>query len=95
MAFRRKRSSWDDFLLRNSALVAACGVPDEVISNELRFLIFLNHGFDEWGRATNRHSYFHPKILTDDQLTALADLLSLFDEGYRVAIESRWTRSGS
>ena len=94
MAFRHKRDEWDDFLSRHSDAVIACGVPAEVISNKMRFLVFLDHGCDEWGWAENPHAFFNSESLTDEQIAALADLVSEHvDDSYRVAISSRWQRS--
>lgn len=94
MSFRRKRDEWDDFLSRHSDAVIACGVPAEVISNKMRFLVFLDHGYDEWGWAEDHHSFFNSDSLTDAQIAALADLVSEHvDDRYRIAISSRWQRS--
>ncbi len=49
MSFRRKRDDWDEFLCRNHNAIALCGVPAIVIRDKVRFLVFLDHGYDEWG----------------------------------------------
>lgn len=93
MAFRQKRDSWDEFLREHRTDLRECGIPDEVFEKRLRFLVFLDHGFDQWGYAKNPHAFFHPDVLTDEQLDRLADLVEEhFDLSYAEVIRSRWTR---
>ncbi|MBL8793782.1 MAG: hypothetical protein JNM56_07755 [Planctomycetia bacterium] len=94
MSFRRKRDAWDDFLKLHGAELRACGIPDEVTAKRLRFFLFLDHGFDEWGWAENRHACFDARMLTDEQISRLADLVGQhLDKSYYVTISSRWQRT--
>ena len=69
-------------------------MPDHVTAKKLRFLIFLDHGFDEWGWAESPHAFFDSRVLTDEQINKLADLVAThIDERYRVPISSRWMGS--
>jgi hypothetical protein len=91
MSFRRQRDEWDDFLKRHRDALLECGIPDYIAANKRRFLIFLDHGYDEWGWAENHHAFFDSRILTDEQVARLAELVATyFDERYRVPIGSRW-----
>ena len=49
MSFRRQRDDWDKFLKRHGPELLACDIPDYVIAKKMRFLVFLDHGYDEWG----------------------------------------------
>ena len=90
MAFRRKRDEWDDFLSRAGPELRAC-LPDYVVTNKPRFLIFLDHGYDEGGVAENDGLFFHPDMMSDDQIARLADLLGRhMDARYAEAVRSRW-----
>ncbi len=94
MSFRRKRDEWDEFLSRNRDAIMKCGVPDIVIRDKLRFLVFLDHGYDELGWAENNHAFFHSKVMTDDQIDRLAKLVGEnIDQRYLRIIASRWTRN--
>ena len=95
MSFRRKRDEWDEFRRRHRAEFRACGVPDYVLAKKMRFLVFLDHGYDEWGWAENpHHACFNGADLTDEQIGRLAELVCTHvDERYRVAITSRWQRT--
>ena len=94
MSFRRQRDAWDDFLKQHSTELCACGVPDYVVSKKMRFLVFLDHGYDDWGRAEDHHAFFDARVLTDEQIERLAELVSTqIDARYRVPISSRWQRS--
>jgi hypothetical protein len=94
MSFRRRRNEWDEFLKRHRAELRACGVPDHVTATRLRFLLFLDHGFDQWGWAENRHAaVFNGDLLTDEQLRRLAELVAAHvDARYRVPVASGWRR---
>ena len=93
MSFRRKRDDWDGFLTRHGAELRACGIPDYVVAKKMRFLVFLDHGYDEWGWAENHHAFFDARALSDVQIARLARLVAThIDERYRVAISSRWQR---
>jgi hypothetical protein len=93
MAFRRERDDWSDFLRRHGEELRSCGVPDEVSRDRLRFLAFLEHGFDERGWARSPHAFFDARVLTDEQIARLADFVAeQFGEKYRVPIASRWQR---
>lgn len=63
MAFRRRRDEWDEFLSRHGAELRACGIPDYVVAKKMRFLVFLDHGYDEWGWAENHHAFFDARVL--------------------------------
>jgi hypothetical protein len=91
MAFRRRRNEWDDFLKRHGEELRACGLPDHVIADRLRFFVFLDHGFDEWDRVKNPYGCFHARFLTDEQIARLARFVgSHVDARYRVSVGSRW-----
>ncbi len=93
MSFRRQRDDWDDFLKQHGEELRACGVPDVLVTKKIRFLVFLDHGFDEWGWAENQHAFFDARVLTEEQILRLADLVGThIDEQYRVLIGSRWQR---
>lgn len=93
MSFRRNRDEWDGFLKTHGEELRECGIPDEVIADKMRFLVFLDHGYDDWGRFENRYGFFDSKLLTDDQIQRLAELVgSQIDERYQIPISSRWQR---
>lgn len=93
MAFRRRRDEWDDFLQRHGAELEECGIPDYVVRDKPRFLVFLDHGYDEWGWAKHPHAFFDSRVLSDEQITQLAEVVAThIDEHYRVPIQSRWER---
>jgi hypothetical protein len=95
VAFRRRRDEWDDFLKRHGAELRACGLPDYVVAHRIRFVVFLDHGYDQWGWAENPHSFFDARILTDEQIARLAELAAKqVDARYGVLVGSRWQRSG-
>ena len=94
MAFRRPRNEWSEFLRRHAEEFRTCGIPDEVSRDRLRFFVFLDHGFDEWGWARNPHACFDARVLSDEQIARLADFVAKrFGEQYRVPIASRWQRA--
>jgi hypothetical protein len=94
MTFRRRRDEWDEFLSRYGSELQACGIPDYVVANKMRFLVFLDHGFDEWGWAENHHAFFDSRVLTDEQVARLAKLVGEhIDPQYGVVVGSRWQRS--
>ncbi len=94
MGFRRRRDEWDDFLKRYGAELKACGIPDYVVAKKMRFLVFLDHGFDEWGRAENHHAFFDASVLTNEQVARLAELVGQhIDIRYAVSVGSRWERN--
>jgi hypothetical protein len=95
MAFRRRRDDWDEFLSRHSSELRECGIPDWVVNNKKRFLVFLDHGYDEWGWFENRHAFFDAKVLTDKQIACLANLVGRhIDKRLVSLVSSRWQRSG-
>lgn len=95
MAFRGRRVDWDEFLEKFGTELRLCGIPDYVIQNKMRFLVFLDHGFDERGWAENHHSFFDSRILSDEQIKRLAEIVGThIDERYRIPISSRWQRLG-
>lgn len=94
MSFRRERDDWDEFLKRFGPELRACGIPDYVVAKKMRFLVFLDHGHDQWGWAENHHAFFDSRSLTDEQIGRLAELVGThIEERYRVPISSRWQRS--
>ena len=94
MTFRRRRDAWDEFLLQHRAELLKCGVPDYVLAKKMRFLVFLDHGYDDWGRAEDHHAFFDARVLTDEQIARLAELVGRhIDPGYAVSVGSRWQRS--
>lgn len=93
MSFRRRRDEWDDFLKQHGSVLRECGIPDYVVAKKMRFLVFLDHGYDEWGLAESRH-VFHPQDLSDEQISRLAELVGThIDERYGRVISSRWQKS--
>jgi len=91
MAYRRVRDQWSVFIRDHAQELRLCGIPTEVSRYRLRFLVFLDHGFDQWGWATNHHACFNSNTLTDEQLHLLADFVARhFGEQYRATIASRW-----
>jgi len=55
----------------------------------MRFLAFLDHGFDEYGRADNNHGFFDARVLSETQLKELAKWVALHvDPHYRALIGS-------
>lgn len=93
MGFRRKRGEWDDFISKHRESFVASGVPTYIYTDKLRFLIFLDHGYDEVGFFKSPHETFSSSLMTDEQIEILAKLVGDFiDANYRVAIESRWNR---
>lgn len=94
MSFRRHRDAWDDFLKQHGSVLRECGIPDFIVAKKMRFLVFLDHGYDEWGWAENHHAFFDSRTLTDEQISRLAELVGThIDERYRIPISSRWQRS--
>lgn len=93
MAFRQQRDDWSSFLRRHAEELRSCGVPEEVVRDRQRFFIFLDHGYDERGWAKTPHVCFDSRILTDEQISRLADFTARhFSEKYRVLVGSRWSR---
>lgn len=93
MSFRRKYDDWNEFLKRHADAIQRCGVPDYVFTPKMRFLVFLDHGFDERGWSENPHEFFDSATLTDSQIATLAKLVGdHIDDRYRILIASRWTR---
>ena len=94
MTFRRKRDSWSEFVSRHGSELRACGVPEYIFAKKKRFLVFLEHGYDEWGWAENKHAFFDARHLTDEQVARLAELVDRHvDARYAVLVGSRWQRS--
>jgi hypothetical protein len=95
MAFRRRRDEWDEFLSQHGTELRACGIPDFVVAKKMRFLVFLDHGFDQWGWAKNPQGFFDARVLTDEQIARLAKLVARqIDQRYGVLVGSRWQRVG-
>ena len=93
MAFRRRKDDWNEFLYRRRDELRACGVPEEVWRDRLRFFVFLDHGFDQWGWTRNPNAFFNSRDLSDEQVARLADFVAThLGEQYRVRIASRWMR---
>jgi len=93
MAFRRKKDGWRQFLQKHSEGLTFCGIPEEVYRDRRRFIVFLEHGYDEWGWFENHHAFFHPRVLSDEQIAHLAKLVAdHIGEEYRIPVASRWTR---
>ena len=94
MSFRRKRDEWAQFVYRHRDDLRKSGIPEYVVANKLRFMVFLDHGFDQFGWRENPNAFFDARILSEDQIARLAELVaSSIDERYRVLISSRWQRS--
>jgi hypothetical protein len=94
MAFRRKKGDWREFLHQHGQELRACGIPEEVFRERLRFLIFLDHGFDQWGWAKNPNNFFNSDLLSNEEIERLSDFVARhFGEQYRAPIATRWMRS--
>jgi|GEM_PF-1844155 hypothetical protein len=92
MGFRRTSDEWSEFVRRHRVELLECGIPEEVFSDRIRFLVFLDHGYDETGWLKSKHDSFHARILTDSQLARLAQFVGSYisdRDGKKVA--SRWT----
>jgi hypothetical protein len=97
MSFRRKRDEWDEFLKQHGAELRACGVPDFVTRDRMRFLIFLDHGFDEYGWYEARPSTpWSIDILSSEEAGRLAEFIArLFgEEQYRDLLRELRRRTG-
>jgi hypothetical protein len=93
MAFRGRRDEWAKFLRQYGPELRACGLPEHIVADKLRFFVFLDHGFDQWGWARSPHDYFDARVLTDDQIARLAEFVNAHvDSRYRVRVASRWQR---
>ncbi len=93
MSCRQSRDEWDEFLKKHGSELRDCGIPDDIASDKIRFLVFLDHGYDDWGRHESRYGFFDSAVLTDDQIERLAELVgSQIDERYRIIISTRWQR---
>lgn len=67
MAFPRQRDDWYYLLEKHEAELRACGLPDHLVANKLRFSVFLEHGFHQWEWAKTPHACFDARVLTDEQ----------------------------
>ena len=94
MAFRQRRDKWDDFLSRHGDDLRSCGVPAEIVADRKRFLLFLDHGYDDWGRSLTRHGFFDSDDLTDEQIASLSSLLDRIAPDDGAVVRSRWRSSG-
>jgi len=94
VSFRRRRDEWDEFLARHGEELLDCGIPDYILQNRMRFLLFLDHGFDQWDWSKDHHAaFFDSRFLNDDQIARLADVVAIrIDDRYRAPISSRWQR---
>jgi hypothetical protein len=94
VSYRRRRDAWDDFLKFHGSELLECGLPAYLIRDKMRFLVFLDHGYDEWGWYYSRHAFFDATALTDEQIQRLSQIVGDYiDEGFRQVIASRWARS--
>ena len=94
MSYRRKRDDWDDFLKRHGEELIDCGLPSYLVRDRKRFLLFLDHGYDEWGWSKDRHGFFTSRALTDAQIQRLARIVgNHIDAVSGQVIASRWKRN--
>jgi hypothetical protein len=94
VSFRRKRDEWDEFLKRHGPALRDCGLPDYLIAKKLRFLVFLDHGYDDCGRVEGTGTFFHSDWLTGEQISRLADIVEeSIDSRYGHVIRSRWMQT--
>jgi hypothetical protein len=94
MAFRRRGDGWSVILRQHVEELRACGAHEAVLRNRLRFLVFLDHGFDQSGWAKRPHTFFYSHMLSDEQVARLAEFIAMhFGEQYRIPIASRWQRA--
>ena len=76
MSFRRKRDEWDEFLKQHGAELRECGVPDYVTRHRMRFFVFLDHGYDDWGQGERQLAdVWTIKFLSSEQAARLADFI--------------------
>ena len=70
----------------NGAELRACGVPDYVTRDRMRFLVFLDHGYDEQGWGERQLvDVWSVEFLNLEQATRLADFIARHfgEEQYR------------
>ncbi len=77
MSFRRKRDESADFLKKHGPELRACGVPDFITRDRMRFFSFLEHGgFDESGwYETKPSTAWSIAFLTSDKAGRLAEFI--------------------
>jgi hypothetical protein len=77
MSFRRTRDNWDEFLEQFGPELRLCGVPEEITRDRARFLVLLEHGYDDRGRFANRPSQaWSIEFLEPNQASQFADFVS-------------------
>ena len=91
MAFRRQRDDWDEFLKKHGPELRECGLPDFIVADKMRFLVFLDHGDDEWGLSEGRA--FDARDMPHEQICRLSEIVGQIDEHYAAIIASRWNRN--
>jgi hypothetical protein len=89
MSFRRRYSEWDEVIRRHRDEFVPCGVPEEIWGDRIRFLTFLNRGYDEWSWWEDRHSYFASQHLSLEQMVRLERVVSQHTPSY-VRHVRRW-----
>jgi hypothetical protein len=98
MSFRHRRDEWDEFLKRHGAELRACGVPDDVTRDKMRFLRFLDHGFDNDGWWAHRPSTpWSINMLAPEQADRLASFITRHfgDDQYRDILRELRRRNGA
>jgi hypothetical protein len=97
MSFRRSRDEWDEFLKLHGGELRTCGVPDDLTRDKGRFLVFLDHGYDDWGQATcPTATPWGPQFLTPGQCGRLGDFIATHfgEHDYRFLLRDLRTRAG-
>src|SRR5690242_20627562 len=93
MSFRRKNDGWSKFCREHRKDLDYTGIPEEVWRDRLRFMVFLDHGYDEFGWAASPHSFFDSTSLSDDQVQRLVTVCAeVVDEPTLRMVRSRWGR---
>jgi len=91
VSFRRRPDEWTDLIRRHRAQLLSCGIPEDVFSDRARFLVFIDHGYDETGWFASPHEAFDSTVLTDDQVSQLARFVSQhIGEFQGKLVASRW-----
>ena len=78
MSFRRRKSedrqAWDRFLRQHRQELLLCGIPEDIFQDQGRFLVFLEHGFDEAG-GMRFDTAFSTETLRPEQVHRFAQFI--------------------
>ncbi|HEY1066089.1 MAG TPA: hypothetical protein VGE52_08260 [Pirellulales bacterium] len=77
MSFRRTRdAAWEAVLQRHCDELILCGLPEEMLRPRMRFLRFLDHGYDDDVRTAHAGPWFNVEMLSDEQFERLARFIA-------------------